>query len=135
VGRIDELKNFETDTIARRQESNLDFLECIAVDAEDGCTWVCRSVTQFGAPISCEKMMDDSIHRRAIVPDLLEAKDGAVPLNRCVAIGDADCEVIDDVVVYLGLRGDVNVDFLAELPRVDDGMEDGALRKTRAGGN
>lgn len=42
--------------------------------------------------------------------------------------------MIDDVVVNLGLSGEVNVDLLVAVV-IGDGLEAGVLRKTRAGGN
>lgn len=67
-------------------------------------------------------------------PDLLEPKDAAVPFDRCVTVTDRDGDVIDDVVVYLGLSGDVNDALRAVFAAVED-AETGDLRKTRAGGN
>ena len=68
------------------------------------------------------------------IPNLLEPKDGVVLFDRCITVWDEDCGVIDDVVVNLGLSGEVNVDLLVAVV-IGDGLEAGVLRKTRAGGN
>jgi hypothetical protein len=68
---------------------------------------------------------------RALHALCLEADDECVPLDCCVDAGNLDGDVID-VVVNLGLSGDVGVDLCDDVL-----MEDGLafLRKTRAGGN
>jgi hypothetical protein len=68
----------------------------------------------------------------AVASDLFEAEDDSVPLDRCAELWARDGGGMDDVVVNLGDRGDVNVDRLA----ADDDADDvETLRKTRAGGN
>lgn len=68
------------------------------------------------------------------IPDLLEPEAGCVVLDRCVAIWDRDCNVVDDMVVYLGIKGDVNVDLL-DVVVMGDEVDVDVLRKMRAGGN
>ena len=74
-------------------------------------------------------------------PDPLEAKDRTVPLTRLVAVCDADGDVVEDVVVYLGAALTVNealrAGFAAAVvvAEAEEEVERPALRKTRAGGN
>jgi hypothetical protein len=72
--------------------------------------------------------------KRNVIPDLLAAEDCAIPLDRCVADWNGDGNVIDDVVVYLGLRGLVN-DALLDV-EMDEGVDvEVFFKNTRAGGN
>lgn len=67
-------------------------------------------------------------------PDPLEPKHFIVPLTRLIAVCDADSDVVEDVVVYLGAEFSVNEvrrGVLAAVVVVDMLP----LRKTRAGGN
>jgi hypothetical protein len=68
----------------------------------------------------------------AVAPECLETDDECVPLDCCVDAGNLDGDVLDDVVVNLGLSGDVKVD-LCDAVLIEDGLA--FLRKTRAGGN
>jgi len=61
-------------------------------------------------------------------------EDDGVPFDRCVEVKGRAGDVVDEVVVNLGLSGDVNVDLrLAALTEDVDDVE--VFRKTRAGGN
>ena len=67
------------------------------------------------------------------IPDLLEGEDAAMALDSCVTAREGDCDVMGDVMLYLGLSGTVNVDFRAAM--VGRVVDLGSLRKTRADGN
>lgn len=114
--RINELKNLESHRVSRAQVCDFDLLQLAPVDAEDGCVGLGSAVGY------------------AVASDLLEAEERGVPLDRCVEVRDRDGDVVDDVVVYLGLRGEVKDALRADEDVVVE-MADGDLRKTRAGGN
>jgi hypothetical protein len=73
-------------------------------------------------------------------PNPLESKHFIVPVTRLVAVCDADSDVVEDVVVYLGAEFSVNevrreVFAAAAVDEALAEMEEVVLRKTRAGGN
>ena len=111
----------------------------MAVNAEYGCIDILPAVFQFVAsnlPLAFLFSNKNTIllWKRNVIPDLLEAEDCAIPLDRCVAVWNGDCNVIDDVVVYLGLRGLVNDALLED--EMDEGVDvEVFFKNTRAGGN
>lgn len=82
--RVDELEHLEPHAVARRHVRELDLVQGVAVDGEDGRRG------RLGAP---------DVHD--LVPDQLEPQVGSIPLCHGLGVRDRDGDVVDQAAVCL----------------------------------